>query len=141
MEQPPPPLWVWDGLPDDQYVVLWREFAAWVAWLEDAYGTWVKLPPCWPLHEALRTELSMFWYWHNEIMTTEQNPVTGIAWHNDLRNSALAWQELAGCAHEEPIRYHHELADARRQKHGAFLEQAIRQRRDAGRRIAEEYGS
>lgn len=136
-----PPLWVWDDLPDDVYVGLWREFAAWVAWLEDTYGAWVTLPPCWPLHEALRTELTMFWYWHGEIMSTEQNPVAGISWHNDLRNSAVAWRELAGCDHEEPIRYHRQLAEDRRRRHSEFLERAIGEARVSGWRHVEGQGS
>lgn len=132
VDEPAPPLWVWDGLDDELYQGLWREFAAWVRWLEDAYGTWVELPPCWPLHEALREELRLFWYWHTELMTTEDSPVTGIAWHNDLRQSAQAWRELASCEHAEQLRYHRQLAEQRRSRHEGFLEQAIATRSDAG---------
>lgn len=129
-ELSPLPPWVWDELSAEDHEATWREFSAWVGWLEQEYGTWVRLPPCWPLHEALRAELAMFWYWHGDVMTVVDDPVTGIAWHNDLRQSALAWQQLADCDHEEPIRYHRQLAEQRRVRHERFLGQAIT--RDGG---------
>lgn len=119
------PLWVWSDLSPEDYEQTWREFSSWVGWLEQEYASWVRLPPCWPLHEALRVELAMFWYWHGDVMTTVDDPVTGIAWHNDLRQSAQAWQQLADCDHEEPIRYHRQLAEQRRARHQQFLGQAI----------------
>jgi hypothetical protein len=119
-EQKTPP-WVWDGLSDDLHEETWRRFAEWVSWLTEAYEPWVVLPDCWSVHEGLRVELSMFWYWHRVLMTASVNPVDGVRWHAELRRAAGSWRELAGCQHEPPIRHSQALAEQRRTRTAQFL--------------------
>ncbi|GAA1603376.1 hypothetical protein GCM10009789_66720 [Kribbella sancticallisti] len=120
------PPWVWDELTEEVREQSWQRLAEWVGWLEDAYSPWVMLPPCWPVHEGLRTELTMFWYWHRWLTTAAVNPIDGVRWHNDLRRSALAWRELANCRHEPPVAHHSQILAARRSKHQEYLSEAQR---------------
>jgi hypothetical protein len=120
------PPWVWDGLGDEVRGAAWNGLAAWVDWLEEAYAPWVMLPPCWPVHEGLRTELTMFWYWHRWVMSAAVNPIDGIRWHNELRRSAVAWRELSTCRHETPVAHHNQIMAARLAKRDEFLDQVRR---------------
>lgn len=128
-ERPP---WVWDGLPEQVRAESWRRLADWVEWLEDAYAPWVVLPACWPAHEGLRVELTMFWHWHRWLSTAAVNPIDGVRWHQELRRSAAAWREVASCRHEPPVRHHEQMLTARRTRRDEFLTQAAQQttRRD-----------
>ncbi|ADJ50408.1 hypothetical protein AMES_8582 [Amycolatopsis mediterranei S699] len=125
MAQTPPP-WIWDALEDDVRARSWQELADWVDWLGEAYSPWVHLPPCWPAHEGLKTELSMFWYWHRWLSTAAVNPIDGVRWHNELRRSAQAWRELATCQHEPPVAHHHQIVAAQRARRDQFLADAQR---------------
>jgi len=118
-EDPP---WVWDRLPEAQRNESWRELVEWVDWLTDAYAPWIVLPDCWPAHEGLRTELTMFWLWHEWLMTAAVNPIDGVRWHQDLRHSAQAWRELANCRHEPPIGHHENIRAAQRARRDQFIE-------------------
>lgn len=126
-DKPKPPPWVWDHLPDEIYNESWRRFAAWVSWLEEAYAPWVMLPPCWPAHEGLRSELMMFWYWHRYLMNRSANPTEGVRWHADLRRAAYDWRDLAGCTHEPPVRHAQELTEHRNAKTQEFVTALLRQ--------------
>jgi hypothetical protein len=119
------PGWVWDEVPDEERAVLFAQVAGWVEWLETAYEPWVALPACWPLHEALRVELTMFWLWHRRIMSTETEASEGVRWHHELRRSADAWRALATCTHEPPTRQRFLLARARHQLTNEHVRQAI----------------
>lgn len=131
----PKPPWVWDQLDEETRRDTWQRFAQWVDWLQETYEPWLVLPPCWPLHEALRVELAMFWYWHRYVMTSTANPPEGVRWHNEFRRSAAAWRELANCSHEEPVHYRRQLAEQRRGRHQEYLNQAIAAGGDAGWRV------
>lgn len=124
------PPWVWDHLSEEMYAESWRRLAAWVEWLEGAYAPWVVLPACWPAHEGLRTELTIFWIWHRWLMTTAVNPVDGARWHSDLRRAAGAWRELASCRHDAPLRHQQQMDANRRERRDRFIVAASR--RDAG---------
>ncbi len=124
MTDKPQPPWVWDDLTDEVRAESWRKLAEWVEWLEEAYATWVTLPPCWPVHEGLRTELAMFWYWHRWVSTAAVNPIDGVRWHNEMRRSAQAWRELAACQHEPPVRHHQQMLLANRARRDQFLVRA-----------------
>ncbi len=124
-EEPLPPVWVWDSLPDDVRADLFAKVAAWVEWLEATYEPWVTLPACWPLHEALRVELTMFWMWHRLVSSTITTASEGVRWHHELRRSAGSWRALADCLHEPPTRHRTLLAQARRQRTHEYLKQAI----------------
>ncbi|MET7281898.1 hypothetical protein ABZS29_26940 [Kribbella sp. NPDC005582] len=122
----PKPPWVWDEKEPHEREGNWDKLAAWVAWLEEAYAPWVLLPPCWPVHEGLRTELTMYWYWHKWVMSTAVNPIDGVRWHNEIRRSASAWRELATCRHEPPVAHHGQIMAARLVKRDEYLAQARR---------------
>lgn len=121
-ETPPP--WVWDHVSEEPRAELWRRLAEWVEWLEGAYAPWVTLPPCWPAHEGLVVELRMFRQWHRWLMSQATQPADGVRWHQDLRRSAQAWQVLAGCRHEPPIRQHRQVQEALRVRRDQFLAEA-----------------
>jgi hypothetical protein len=124
--QPPP--WVWDQLPDELYAESWRRLADWVEWLERAYAPWVVLPVCWPAHEGLRTELTVFWVWHRWFTTAAVNPVDGVRWHSELRRAAQDWRALANCLHDPPP-YNREQQDAaRRAERDRFIAEASARR-------------
>jgi hypothetical protein len=110
------PPWVWEVLHTDEQEQSWRRHVAWVEWLQDAYEPWISLPPCWPAHEGLRTELRMFWYWHRWVMTSAMDPRDGVRWHDALRAAARAWSDLAGCSHQSPLRHVGDLRRERRER-------------------------
>ncbi|GAA0572623.1 hypothetical protein HPO96_17895 [Kribbella sandramycini] len=118
------PAWVWEGLGAEERAVRWGGLAEWVEWVEEAYAPWVVLPPCWPVHEGLRVELAMFWYWHRWVVGSAVNPADGVRWHNELRRSAVAWKELATCRHEPPVRHHGQIMADRNAKRDEYLAQA-----------------
>lgn len=122
----PPPVWVWDDLTDEQRGHRFTALADWVGWLETTYAPWVTLPACWPLHEALRTELTMHWAWHRLVSTSLAAPAEGVRWHHELRRCAEAWRALADCPHEPLSRQRVELGLARRRQTEEFLRQALR---------------
>lgn len=92
--------WDWDQLDPIARRRHWEELASWVAWLQEHYDPWVKLPPCWPRHEALRSELAFFKGWHEDILRGGDG-YDGTTWHSHLRDAAEAWKVLADCQHEE----------------------------------------
>ena len=120
MSAPKPP-WVWDELSDELRAESWRRLAAWVDWLEHAYAPWIDLPACWPSHEGLRTELTIFYYWHGWLMRSAVNPMDGVRWHNELRNSASAWKVLATCQHDLSVNYPDKLEASRRARRDGFI--------------------
>lgn len=71
-----------------------------MGWLVEAYEPWVRLPSCWPRHVGLRSELVFFQAWHERILEGD-DPYEGVNWHTALRSAAMAWQELAGCRHDD----------------------------------------
>ncbi|HEX6683759.1 MAG TPA: hypothetical protein VF062_13230 [Candidatus Limnocylindrales bacterium] len=119
------PPWDWSRFTAGERAQLLRELSEWVDWLGDAYAPWVLLPPCWPAHEGLRVELTMFWLWHRWMQRSNPSPVEGIKWHNELRHSAAAWRELASCRHEPPVRHHEQLQAAHRERRDHFLTTAF----------------
>lgn len=119
------PAWVWDHLPGELRADLFREVAGWVVWLEENYEQWVSLPACWPLHEALRTELSMFWMWHRLVTSSMTSPAEGVRWHHEMRRAAQAWRAVADCTHEPGVRQQATLARARQERRERFLAEAI----------------
>lgn len=92
--------WDWDQLDPGARRREWEDLAAWVALLQEDYEPWVKLPACWPRHEALRSELAFFKGWHEEVIRGGDG-YDGTSWHSHLRDAAEAWQVLADCQHEE----------------------------------------
>lgn len=94
------PRWNWTDLSSEEYRERLEDLAGWVAWLVDSYGEWVELPPCWPVHEALRAELSFFCYWNRRIMRLGRDPSEGLRWHLNLRAAAVQWRSLSACRHE-----------------------------------------
>ncbi|WP_187369727.1 hypothetical protein [Fodinicola acaciae] len=115
--------WVWDQQDSASYPTKWKSLAEWVQWLQEAYHPWVLLPPCWPAHEGLSTELRLFWYWHRWTMGGSASPVDAVRWHNDLRQSASAWRELAACTHEAPLPHRAAIERQRRDRTEAFVDQ------------------
>jgi hypothetical protein len=96
----------WSRLSPAERQARWTALVGWVTWLQDTYEAWVKLPECWPRHEALRRELEFFRAWHQDIEDDGTDPYDGTNWHASLRSAALAWQDLANCRHEaEPWRH------------------------------------
>jgi hypothetical protein len=91
--------WNWTRLSPAELQERWRVLAAWVGWLQDHYAPWVKLPPCWPRHEALRSELEFFRAWHTQLLE-DGDAVEGTNWHSTLRSAASAWVELSDCEHD-----------------------------------------
>ncbi len=96
------PPWNWRQLSDEERQVELEEFAVWVADLQQAYGRWVRLPPCWPRHRGLREELAAFWYWRQRLdEAVGVPPEEAVRWHHSLRTAAQAWAEAyGGCRHE-----------------------------------------
>jgi hypothetical protein len=96
------PPWNWRQLSDQERQVELEDMATWVADLQQAYGRWVRLPPCWPRHRALREELAVFWYWRQRLdEAAGVPPEEAVRWHQSLRTSAQAWAEAyGGCRHE-----------------------------------------
>jgi hypothetical protein len=92
--------WDWQKLSRQERTARWEILVTWVTWLQESYEAWVKLPVCWPRHEALRSELEFFRAWHVSLIESG-TPSEGTDWHSSLRAAAAAWEELAGCGHEE----------------------------------------
>lgn len=92
--------WDWQKLGRQERAVRWEMLSTWVAWLQETYEEWVKLPECWPRHEALRSELEFFRAWHADLVDSG-TPSEGIDWHSSLRAATPAWATLAACTHED----------------------------------------
>jgi hypothetical protein len=117
--------WDWAALAQSERDQRWRRLSAWVIWLQEHYSAWVKLPPCWPLHEALRSELEFLRAWHDGLIENGDG-AEGLSWHSSMRSSAAAWAELSDCKHsDQPWRrssrgdneeYRRHLAAAMREK-------------------------
>ena len=90
----------WQRLPPAARRQQWQRLADWVGWLQDNYQPWVKLPPCWPRHEALRSELNFFQQYYEEVLNGETG-YEGTSWHAQLRAAAIEWEKLAGCRHDD----------------------------------------
>jgi hypothetical protein len=116
--QPGLPPWKWDDLSEAERHVELNDLAEWVADLQQAYGRWVRLPPCWPGHRALFDELAAFWYWRQRLdEAADAAPEEAVRWHQSLRTSAQAWAEAyGGCRHESVG----EL-DERRDEHAVLM--------------------
>lgn len=101
-QQPSLPPWNWRELAEPERRIELEELAEWVADLQEAYGRWVRLPPCWPAHRALRDELAVFWYWRHRLdESPDAAPEEAVRWHQSLRASAQVWAEgYGGCRHE-----------------------------------------
>ena len=91
--------WDWTSLGPAELKQRWQSLATWVRWLLEHYSTWVKLPPCWPRHEALRSELEFFRAWHAQLLE-DGDATEGTNWHSSLRSAATAWMDLADCEHD-----------------------------------------
>lgn len=117
-QQPRLPPWNWSELTEQERQEELEELAEWVADLQEAYGRWVRLPPCWPLHRALREELVVFWYWRERLDDSpDVPPEEAVRWHQSLRASAQVWAEsFGGCRHESLSE-----VDERRDEHMARL--------------------
>ncbi len=117
-QRPRLPHWNWRELSERQRREEIEELAEWVADLQEAYGRWVRVPPCWPLHRALRAELAIFWYWRERLdESPDALPEEAVRWHQSLRVSAQAWAEAyGGCRHESLGE-----VDERRDKNAARL--------------------
>ncbi|HYZ01670.1 MAG TPA: hypothetical protein VFA92_09260 [Candidatus Binatia bacterium] len=122
-ERPPP--WNWERLPQTDLEASWRELTLWVEWLRREYRTWVTLPDCWPLHEALRSELCFFMWWHRRAVELSDDPEDGIRWHGDLRQAAEAWSRLATCDHEAQTDRRPADEDRRRAQLSGYLRDAM----------------
>jgi hypothetical protein len=96
------PPWNWREMSVQQRASELDELSNWVAELQESYGRWVRLPPCWPAHHALRDELAAFWYWRQRLDGSDSAaPEEAVRWHQSLRSSAQAWAEVyGGCNHE-----------------------------------------
>jgi hypothetical protein len=92
--------WDWSRLDPAARRQRWDSLVQWVSWLVENYDPWVKLPECWPRHEALRSELAFFQEWHREVVESG-DPYDGTSWHSSLRSAAEAWTLLSTCRHEE----------------------------------------
>ncbi len=120
-----PTEWDWANLGPAELNQRWRSLAAWVRWLQDNYGNWVKLPPCWPRHEALRSELEFFRAWHAQLLE-DGDATEGTNWHSSLRSAATAWMELADCDHDSQFTRRASRADSDESRR--HLELAMRER-------------
>ncbi|MBO0688223.1 MAG: hypothetical protein J2P40_01430 [Candidatus Dormibacteraeota bacterium] len=121
-ERTPP--WNWERLPASDLEASWRELTLWVEWLRREYRTWVTLPDCWPLHEALRSELCLFMWWHRRAVELSDDPEDGVRWHGDLRQAAEAWSRLATCDHDAQSRRPPD-EDHRRAQLSGYLREAM----------------
>ncbi len=131
------PPWNWLELSDQERQVELEDLAEWVAELQQAYGRWVRLPPCWPCHRALRDELAVFWYWRQRLNEgADVPPEEAVRWHQSLRTSAQAWAEAYGGCHHESVGEVDEERDVRETNLAAtrpYLEVTIEEnRRGAG---------
>jgi hypothetical protein len=124
VSEPPPP-WDWERLPASDLEGSWRELTLWVEWLRREYRGWVTLPDCWPLHEALRSELCFFMWWHRRAIGLADDPEDGVRWHAELRQAAEAWGRLATCDHEAQDRWHPHNEEQRQAVLAGFVRQAI----------------
>jgi hypothetical protein len=117
-QQPRLPPWNWREMSEQERSDELEELAEWAARLQEAYGRWVRLPPCWPLHRALREELMAFWYWRQRLdEAPDAAPEEAVRWHQSLRASAQVWAEsYGGCRHESLSE-----VDERRDEHTARL--------------------
>lgn len=113
--------WNWEGLSRGQLEANWRDLAEWVDWLQETYSELVKLPPCWPRHVPLRTELALFRYWHALAFEGTPHPAEALRWQRELRQAAETWRQLSDCRHEPPLRYESRLAEQRREQVAAHL--------------------
>jgi hypothetical protein len=91
--------WDWSTLSQTELDRRWQTLAGWVSWLQDNYTPWVKLPPCWARHEALRAELEFFRAWHTQLLE-DGDATEGTSWHSSLRSAASAWMAVADCEHD-----------------------------------------
>lgn len=91
--------WDWTRLGPAELRKRLRSLATWVVWLQEHYAAWVRLPPCWPRHEALRSELEFFHAWHSQLLE-DGDATEGTSWHSALRSAASAWMELSDCEHD-----------------------------------------
>jgi len=131
------PPWNWRELSDQERQVELEDLAEWVADLQQGYGRWIRLPPCWPRHRALREELAIFWYWRQRLdEAADVPPEEAVRWHQSLRTSAQAWAEAFGGCHHESVGEVDEKRDVRETNLGAtraYLEVTIEEnRRGAG---------
>ena len=85
----------------------------------------MDLPACWPLHEALRSELAFLWYWHRSLYADPADPSQGIRWHSSLHSSSQAWWRLASCRHEGESAYAGMLGREWNSRLEHFVEQAV----------------
>lgn len=115
------PPWVWNQLPSAERRRRWQALVTWVEWLEEAYQPWVVLPACWPAHEGLRAELTLFWYWHGWLSTSADDPAAGVRWHAELRRAAEEWRRLAACDHRPPGPERERVMAARRTRRDTFI--------------------
>ncbi|MBO0689472.1 MAG: hypothetical protein J2P40_07870 [Candidatus Dormibacteraeota bacterium] len=120
-----PPPWNWERLQASDLETSWRELTLWVEWLRREYRTWVTLPDCWPLHEALRSELCLFMWWHRRAVELSDDPEDGVRWHGELRQAAEAWSRLATCDHESGSRRRPPDEDRRRAQLSGYLREAM----------------
>jgi hypothetical protein len=118
--------WDWSRLTAPEVDEAWRELAIWVEFLRGEYRPWVRLPDCWPLHEALRSELLLFMHWQQRIVHLGQDPEEGVRWHSELRRAAEAWACLATCVHGARERGPAAAEERRRLVLAANLGQAVR---------------
>lgn len=123
-ERRPPP-WAWGHLAAEERSERWKALALWVGWLEESHSPWIALPPCWALHEGLREELKVFWYWHQWSVGRAANPVDAVRWHQELRRSAEAWRQLSTCAHESPLPQHQMIVAHRQQQASRYVAEAV----------------
>ena len=96
------PPWNWAALTEEERIAELDDLAEWAAELQQGYGRWVRLPACWPCHQALLEELKVFWYWRLRLdQNPESTPEDAVRWHHNLRAAADAWAwAFAGCQHQ-----------------------------------------
>lgn len=121
------PLWNWDGLASEELEARWRDLALWVEWLQRSYGQWVRLPPCWADHLELRAELLAFRHWHHHVYTAGAGPAEVVSWHQQLRQAAAVWEEMATCEHQSPMSYEVREAENRAAAVEEHVQRAKRQ--------------
>jgi len=119
------PKWAWQRLSVAERRVQWEGLVEWVEELRRDYAPDVELPPCWPLHEALRAELALLWYWRQAIDNDPLNPAQGVRWHTSLYSSADAWRKLATCRHEDESRHVSAIRRAWTRDADRFVQAAI----------------
>lgn len=117
--------WDWSSLSHAELDRRWRTLASWVRWLQDNYAPWVKLPPCWPRHEALRAELEFFRAWHVQLLE-DGDATEGTSWHSALRSAASAWMEVVDCEHDSQFTRRSGRGDTEQARR--HLQEALRER-------------